>query len=297
MKLILLLLILFSINVIKYDEFKGDVHNSYAEYIFTEYNKEDYIFSVVEGKCNDHYCYGLFLDSNNDDYYLEVVINDIHYNIRNYENKKVYEVCFKLNSDDRNVVIYLYNSSKLEQEKYELKYYDYVDLENDANLLHGENNGCNYSALNEILSPKTFITIIIIASLISIISLSIIVYYVVKKKGIFNKNRNKSDDYEYDFSIKNNDILDEEQEEDDYTDEDNTEEVKEVYDKNPRYQEDIDFDIKPYLIEKGLKTNYQEMDELEKNDVMVYLMLLKHDGIISDEVYNSEVVKLWKKSK
>ena len=74
------------------------------------------------------------------------------------------------------------------------------------------------------------------------------------------------------------------------------EKTEESYEKKLYFEEDVEeFDIKPYLKERGYKEDYLLMDEEEKNQVMVLLMTLKYKGIINEVQYQRECVELWKK--
>ena len=47
------------------------------------------------------------------------------------------------------------------------------------------------------------------------------------------------------------------------------------------------------LQNKGFNTNYKELSNDSKNEIMLELMKMRHLQEITDEEYRSEVIKLW----
>ena len=69
--------------------------------------------------------------------------------------------------------------------------------------------------------------------------------------------------------------------------------VKEVYKKTKNYDFDEVRDISILLQNKGFNTNYKELSNDSKNEIMLELMKMRHLQEITDEEYRSEVIKLW----
>jgi uncharacterized protein YqgQ len=71
---------------------------------------------------------------------------------------------------------------------------------------------------------------------------------------------------------------------------------KEVYHSWGKDEDEMSgFDIKQYLQDHGFVTNYNILDESEKNLIMLELMKLRDQKIITKDDYIIEAGELWKK--
>ena len=130
---------------------------------------------------------------------------------------------------------------------------------------------------------------ILIYVMLGIITLSIIIILILffLKKGFFNKERRKigvikmRELYEEPSSVHSDDefLLDIENDLKDQKDEETKDKIT---------------DIKEYLKSSGFNTNYHELDENEKNQIMLKLMYLKDNSLISLDRYYEETQELWK---
>ena len=322
-KILLFLFVFLSsvLVVITPSDYKENVSKYYDKYIIYEANKANYDFLVVEGICNDELCFGVFLLQEGDKYYVRVFVDEVEYKLRSKNNTEVYAVM--RNEEDIKVCV-IDSDGDTFSEEYLLKYKDKESLLADANVIEGNNLGIEYSSLKKVFKAgDPLVLIISLSILVSVVCLIIIIILFVSKKGLFGQ----ADGVDRAISKLNDDSfsLDDEElhmpEDDDIqtfeeyqdslrpwiikkeqpkkTEEDIKEESveQEVYTKDPHYY-DVDenkYDIKPLLKEKGYDKDYDLMSESEKNDVMLYLMFLLHEGKINDDCYHEEVIKLWKK--
>ena len=170
------------------------------------------------------------------------------------------------------------------------------DLENSANVYHGMNQGIQVSTMSRKYNFTTIaIFAVAILLLIAVVGVVVIIFMKKNKKGIFSEKKEESD-----LVFFGNDVIDIDEKDVEEIEEENTSEdleVKEVYEKKYYFDDDEEnyIDIKPLLIDAGYKTEYKDMTEAEKNEVMIYLMTLRHNGKITEAQYKKESANLWKK--
>ena len=293
--MILVILSAFSSKVEEnYNQYLSNINSAYGEYVIDVTENENYTVAVVQGMCNNTLSYGVFLSSyDNDAYVIKVFIDDKEYSLPT--NSRSDTMVYAVNMPTKITRICVYdNDSGNSTLRWEMELYikDINDLNNNPNLYHGMNEGIEVSTMSRKYNFKTIAIVLVIITLVIISAGLVLVLFMKKnKKGIFKENKD-SDTVVFfenpnDISI-NDDIKEEKVEE---------LEVKEVYEKKYYFDDDEEnyIDIKPLLEEKGYKTDYKILSEAEKNEVMIFLMTLRHDGKISEAQYKKETANLWKK--
>ena len=305
-KLILLFYIpflLFATSAIsdKCEDFEKKVNDYYDSYVLKIYETNNYTFKVVEGICNNKLSYGVCLASIEAKYYdLKIIVNGVEYTLKE-DNRGDY-IAYVILKTDTDISVCVYdnvNGHSTKRYEYKLQYTNKEDLETSSFCVKGNNLGCkDISKLKKDYQIDTTMKIVIIVlSAISLMCIVWILALVIFKKGLFNKEvKNEREVIFFDFNIKEEDDNDLENIEVEAF-ETEGDETKEVYDKKYFYEEETDeeFDVTPYLKEKGYKLDYSLMNEEEKNQAMVLLMTLKYNGTINEFQYKNEVIKLWKK--
>lgn len=301
--LILFILPILSLfpNVVsdKANDFKTKVNDYYDYYVLETYETVNYTFIVAEGICNEELTYALFFASLEANAYDIIInVNDSIYTLE--EDSRGDTVAYVILQKDDETKICIFDNEEVNSTKryeYILKYKSIDDIKNDSNVIKGNNLGTEeISKLKRFTNfGKSALQFVIILVSISFICILWLLYLYIFKKGIFNKTKERTNEVE--FFIYEDDC--EENLEVEVVEEEKVKEEaeKEVYEKKKYYfeEDEIDFDFSPYLKEKGYKEDYSTMTEEEKNQVMLLLMTLKHQGKISDNQYQKEVIKLWKK--
>ena len=293
--MILVILSAFSSKVEEnYNQYLSNINSAYGEYVIDVTENENYTVAVVQGMCNNTLSYGVFLSSyDNDAYVIKVFIDDKEYSLPT--NSRSDTMVYAVNMPTKITRVCVYdNDSGNSTLRWEMELYikDINDLNNNPNLYHGMNEGIEVSTMSRKYNFKTIaIVLVIITAVIISAGLVLVLFMKKNKKGIFKENKD-SDTVVFfenpnDISV-DGDIKEEKVEE---------LEVKEVYEKKYYFDDDEEnyIDIKPLLEEKGYKTDYKILSEAEKNEVMIFLMTLRHDGKISESQYKKETANLWKK--
>ena len=283
----------------KYDEYLSAVNEAYDTYTVDVYENENYTLAVVQGMCNDTLSYGVFLASyESGKYVIKLFIDEKEYSLPQDSRKDT--MVYAVNMPTKETYVCVYDSvgsisTKRLEVKLDVNTVD--DLNNKNTLYHGMNRGVEVSTMSRRYNIKKVLIFISAISLFIIIGGIIIIIFLKKnKKGLFNKENAYQSDIEYfpkDEAVSDSNI----QENDEYEVKDETDEVREVYQKKYYFDDDEEnyINITPLLEEKGYKTNYQDMSEEEKNEVMIYFMTLRHEGKISEAQYKRETSRLWKK--
>ncbi len=282
-----------------YDEFinnSKDIYDNYYEY--TNVKTDKYFYSVVLGVYEGNKYFDVFLyEYDSISYAVRVNIGSDEYNVKSVEDRyySAHGIQFIGKEETK---VYMFNGSS--KKNVNILPNDFSDLSFEA----GNGSGPILTYLDPI-SPanKALITILLVSLFVLFGSACGIGILYVCKVGKFKVPVRKSTNVNSD-AIEIGVV----------TDSDplitNTEEINNVYPKQNSFEhvyevnnssdneerEDIkEVDIESLLLLKGYKTDYNLMSEDEKNDCMVYFMILRKTGQISSEQYQKEVVKLWKK--
>lgn len=282
----------------EYNTYLSNINSAYDSYIIDVTENENYTVAVVQGMCNNNLSYGVFLCAyDNDAYVIKVFIGDKEYSLPT--NTRHDTMVYAVNMPTKPTKVCVYDNDKGNSTvrwEMELSIKSVEDLENSANLYHGMNQGIQVSTMSR---KYNFTTIAIFAVsillLIAVVGVVVIIFMKKNKKGIFSEKKEESD-----LVFFGNDVIDIDEKDVEEIEEENTSEdleVKEVYEKKYYFDDDEEnyIDIKPLLIDAGYKTEYKDMTEAEKNEVMIYLMTLRHNGKITEAQYKKESANLWKK--
>ena len=283
----------------KYDEYLSGVNEAYDTYTIDVYENENYTLAVVQGMCNDTLSYGVFLASyESGKYVIKLFIDEKEYSLPQDSRKDTMVYAVNMPTKDTYVCVYdSVGSISTKRLEVKLDVNTVNDLNNKNTIYHGMNRGVEVSTMSRRYNIKKVLIFISAISLFIIIGGIIIIIFLKKNKnGLFNKETAYQSDIEYfpkDEAVSDSNI----QENDEYEVKDETADVREVYQKKYYFDDDEEnyIDITPLLEEKGYKTNYQDMSEEEKNEVMIYFMTLRHEGKISEAQYKRETSRLWKK--
>lgn len=278
----------------KYDKYLSTINEAYDTYTIDVYEKENYTLAVVQGICNDSLAYGVFLSSyESGAYVIKLFVDKKEYKLE--EDSRKDTMIYAVDMPQKEAYICVYDSvgntsTKRQEVKLDIK--TVADLNAKTNLYHGMNRGIELSTMSRRYNVRIILIFISAVSAIIIVAGLVIIFFLKKsQKGLFNKENAYKSDIEYFPKLEDTNIINDKNE--------NKEdlEVKEVYQKKYYFDDDEEsfIDIEPLLLSKNYKTNYQEMTEEEKNEVMIYLMTLRHDGKISEAQYKRETSKLWKK--
>ena len=285
----------------EYNTYLSNINSAYDSYIIAVTENENYTVAVVQGMCNNNLSYGVFLCAyDNDAYVIKVFIGDKEYSLPT--NSRHDTMVYAVNMPTKPTKVCVYDNDKGNSTvrwEMELSIKSIEDLNNSANVYHGMNQGIQVSTMSRKYNFKTIaIFAVAILLLIAVVGVVVIIFMKKNKKGIFSEN--KEDNTVVFFGNDAINIKDEEVNTSEEIKEDNNFEdfeVKEVYEKKYYFDDDEEnyIDIKPLLIDAGYKTEYKDMTEAEKNEVMIYLMTLRHNGKITEAQYKKESANLWKK--
>ena len=277
-------------------------YNSYATEL--EYETNGYSILVLVGDYEAKVSYSIFFelkDADNYKLYIKQASQEGYYpSVNSKGGSTVYNLSstevITIEIHQENVPTYLYELKPLDINNYQETYKD--------KIIQGNNLGFSeIEDLNNKDSKTPKLTIILSSVFLGIILISITILLIMfaLKKGIFNQEvldkefeeehniRNQINDYLSNLDEENIEVEAEEIK----SDQTNNQETKEVYKKYNNYDFDEARDIAFLLQEKGYNTNYSELSNDEKNNVMLELMKMRHMKEITDEEYRSEVIKLW----
>lgn len=304
MKQLLLWIILSSIllpAIPFFNEFDIQVESGYAQYVvLDDYETPDFRIKIVLGVYNDQVTYGVAMYSADARRHnLVIEINDKAYQIRanqrgdasapaiSYEEATTFFVF-----DEKGNARYTNDIEVMTKMEFLAAYRD---------TLLGQDTGYSLTPLQRIITLSGAAILTIVFAGVALIFGGIILYLFVTKKGMFDpehKLRNVLNFKDYtEMMLKNNmdDLRNIE------TDE-SIEEIPSNQSINPNaqlreYDEEIEatFDVKAYLAGKGYNTDYANATDEEKNDIMLELMKMRDFNDISKEIYQKEVIELWRK--
>lgn len=284
----------------KYDEYLSGINEAYDKYTIDVYENENYTLAIVQGICNDTLSYGVFLASyQSGAYVIKLFIDEKEYSLPQDSRKDTMVYAVNMPAKETYVCVYD-NLGAISTKRLEVKLdVGSIDDLNDKNTLyHGMNRGVEVSTMARRYNVKKVLVFISAISFFIIVAGVIIIIFLKKnKKGLFNKDNIYQSDIEYFPKEQSKEEKSYNQENDGYEIKEDTNEVKEVYQKKYYFDDDEEeyIDIVPLLEAKGYKTNYKDMSEEEKNEVMIFFMTLRYEGKISEAQYKRETSRLWKK--
>lgn len=292
-----------NLNVSTYEEsFINQVDNDYEYYEqFDEYSNSEYSLLVFKGIFNNKPSYAVKLSMDNPKaYYVLLEANDASYKVPFDDDgnstaiaiESVYNIHLSIYNKDDKKEDYNVNLGRFVKDQFDL-----------TNASTGKGEGKEFTSLTAYIPKVSFFdTFIIVLSSVIVISLVLLLFLFIKKKGMFNKNKRA----EGIVSIKEilrqetNDIVDNDYLKDFTYNKDTDNDVK--LDDNICLENELNKensekikDIKAYLNDKGYITDYSVLSEEEKNNIMIELMKLKEKGMISLDDYYEESAELWKK--
>ncbi len=320
MKLLMIVIISFLLGATPASESKEDylneVDKAYSEYSYQEYSNEYYDIIIVEGIINGKVHQGIF--------FFNDVARSYNVYLINPNNKRLYypkvtsrgdvSVVSLILDKDINYEITIFNKDFIQQSTFfEFTMEPKTVEEVKGSATHvGEDNGATSISLKLLKKPfniQADWVQLLIAIAIGLIGICVfvIVYYKKRGKGMFaieNKTENIFnfrefiDSNNFDENISDTNSVHEKylgREHAPDLDEDPTKETYKRYYRNVE-EEYSGYDIKGYLISKNLSTEFSGLDSIEKNRIMLELMTLKNKGIITNDDYLEETMKLWKES-
>lgn len=306
----------------KKEEFENNAFNAYDYYdIIKDECVNGYVYEIIIGKYKKDLYYDIFLYNETSNYVPRIEINGIENSIPalDDEGNIYFSTSFLTNPKNSTIIVYLFDGiSKQSIVSIPTDYSGHM-----SNF--GNSKGVIVSYPEPIEVPdKSLVLILSISICVIFIALTGIgIFYIIKvgkKKAIpmgYQKNLphvdkdsvevlyrqfnpNNYEDIKIDVSV--GDSLEETDIKADEVSEVIRDEETSVYDKSPKYSDEVtneekinEVNIESLLMMKGYKTDYSQMTESERNDVMVYLMVLRKTGQISYDQYSKEVIKLWKK--
>lgn len=281
----------------KYDEFISNIYEYYESYDIQYEEKENYTLAVIEGICNNELTFGVFFGSiESGAYSVRVIIDEKEYSLPKDNRNDTIAYCVKHPSEVTTIEVYDTSvedgNSRCE---ISLKYESITTYRYVSSVSIGKNSGCSLTKLSREYKFSTIVTVAVCICL-AVIGISVITIFYLKKtkKGIFNPENKHHTDFSF-FEKEEENEDDNEVIEVENTNVTVEENPQEIYNKVRYFDDDDDFDIKPFLSKKGYKTEYNEMTEEEKNETMIYLMTLRHLGKITEKQCREEEIKLWKK--
>lgn len=283
----------------KLDEFLSNINTAYDKYNVQIEEKQNFTVAVVQGICNGNLSCGVFLSSYEPGAYMVKIFVDGKEYILSTDSRKD-TLVYSVSIPNKETFVCVYDkvgNASTKRWEMKLSVHSEADLNNLGNINVGMNQGVEISAMTRQYSLQSVIIFIIsISAFIVLVGILIIVFLKKNKKGIFSEE-NKENDLHFFEKYQEDD-----NDEDEYTREDNIvlkdDEVKEVYEKRAYYDidnDDNDIDVKDLLRENNYRTDYQFMNEEEKNLVMLFLMKLRYEGKITENQYKEETNKLWRK--
>ena len=292
------------VRSVEEETFYNNCYNAYNSYsIELDYDSEYYGLLILVGEYESNVSYSVFFEQNEENNYkLFITVGDNNGYYPSTDLKggcSVYDLkstsVIKIEVYQESVAKYYYELNAKTNNDYQETYKDKIILGNNKGFksIDDKNNESKET------TPLVFILSIIFTVLITGSIIVLLVFYS-RKKGFFNQeylDKEFKDEHEMRETIK------------DYIsrfDEDNIEveaievkfetkeePVKEVYTKTKNYDFDEVRDISILLQNKGFNTNYKELSNDSKNEIMLELMKMRHLQEITDEEYRSEVIKLW----
>ena len=305
MKFILLtifsfLIVLTPIQVNK-DTFKTEVNNGYNTYCeILEKDTEAYSLNIVIGEYNETIYYSfVFTSSVPNEYDVIIKLEDDNVNYISEEDSRGDSIVYFLEASQEMDLVVLKENNEVFS--YDLNAHNMDTYSNTykSNVIQGNNEGLLQTNIKgNGTSNSVFIVSIVFASIILVCVIVMIIFYI-SKKGLFNKDnleKTLKDDPYYNMFTSGKQNIEVENERNVFeveAEEIIDEPVKDVYEKNMKYDFDEERDISELLKQKGFDTNYSSLSTDDKNKIMLELMKMKEFNEITNEEYRAEVIKLW----
>ncbi len=286
------------------EAFYNNCYNAYNTYATElDYETNNYSILILVGDYDSNVSYSVFFEQNElNNYKLFITVGDNKGYYPSTDLKggcSVYDLkstsVIKIEVHQENTPTYYYELKTITNVDYQETYKDKVIIGNNKGFkaIDDKNNESKET------TPLVF-TLSIVFTVVIVGSIIVLLVFYSRKKGLFNQeniDKEFKDEHEMRETIK------------DYIsrfDEDNIEveakevkfevkeePVKEVYKKTKNYDFDEVRDVSLLLQNKGFNTNYKELSNDSKNEIMLELMKMRHLQEITDEEYRSEVIKLW----
>lgn len=278
-----------------------NAYNTYAKEL--DYETNNYSILILVGDYDSNVSYSVFFEQeeeNNYKLFITVGDNKGYYPTTDLKGGcSVYDLkstsVIKIEVHQENTITYYYELKTITNVDYQETYKDKVIIGNNKGFkaIDDKNNESKET------TPLVF-TLSIVFTVVIVGSIIVLLVFYSSKKGLFNQeniDKEFKDEHEMRETIKDyisrfdEDNIEVEAEEVKF--EVKEEPVKEVYKKTKNYDFDEVRDISLLLQNKGINTNYKELSNDSKNEIMLELMKMRHLQEITDEEYRSEVIKLW----
>lgn len=286
------------------EAFYNNCYNAYNTYATElDYETNNYSILILVGDYDSNVSYSVFFEQeevNNYKLFITVGDNKGYYPSTDLKGGcSVYDLkstsVIKIEVHQENASIYYYELKPITYADYQETYKDKVIIGNNKGFkaIDDKNNESKET------TPLVF-TLSIVFTVVIVGSIIVLLVFYSRKKGLFNQeniDKEFKDEHEMRETIKDyisrfdEDNIEVEAEEVKF--EVKEEPVKEVYKKTKNYDFDEVRDISLLLQNKGFNTNYKELSNDSKNEIMLELMKMRHLQEITDEEYRSEVIKLW----
>lgn len=292
---------------ISLEEFEQNVDNAYYAYDYKLIEHNEYFSMViVEGIHNDELAYGVyFYNQTSGTLKLHIMQNEIYYKLDSDKRNDVVVVAF-LPKDAATLSFIVSDQLDRTYYQFEVILRDKTLVLTQADLVFGSNETTQVTKLSRVASTELTIAIIIGLGSIIVLCLTVLTLWWAGRKGMFKKETRTQDlflfgqHYTQLPSREEDSLVNQYFEKMNLEEDDQTKDIG-VYNKPyySRYEEELqtnNFDVEGYLLDKGFSTNYNILQEEEKNGVMLELMKLRESKKLSNEQYQEEVIKLWMKS-
>lgn len=290
----------------KQNEFLEEVEYNYVCYnIFDSIDTNEYSILIVKGIYNIKAAYGIsFISIEEGEYHCVLESSSESYLLT---EKGISAKCLALDAST-SYILRIYNKDNKEvktSDRIVLNKFSPTDYDKSASdVVNGLGKGMVFTSLVPYKTNLPFFKVLIyvMSGIIVIISIIIIVM-AINKRGMFNAEKRKEG------VIKMRDLL--EQDTNDLKETDLFKDYVPIEEKNvevipesQKYNKEDDSDelvsskiadIKAYLHDLGFVTEYNSLDEDDKNKIMLELIKLKNEGSITLKAYYEETYQLWKK--
>ncbi len=277
-----------------FEEFENNIINGYEQYleIVDENNSNDkFTLKIYQGINDGYESYAIVFKSvENDKYQIILNIDEQYYELSKNDEGYQYAYAIKSTSiifikiiDEKGTEVEFNGTRKLNK---------FTIEEGDLRYQNGNNQKKEFTSLNVYKKTIPFFTAILISSVSIIVMCGAgVLILFIRRKGMFNKKVRSEG------IINIADLINQAKEKEeidilaDYKPVETIENNEEiVIEEKEEY-----IDLNAYLNDKGYLLDYSLLSEEEKNKLMVELMILKNSGKISEDTYNKETCKLWKK--
>lgn len=285
------------------NQFNSSINDGYQKYeVMEEKSNIYYTFKLIRGINNNKMYFGAFLfNEDSKSHKLAMIIDETQYSLPQTSRGDYVIPAMKLEDD---VIIRILDELNNERARYTINKITVEEFNNKTTgIINGLNKGLSETKSNLNLNFMTLI--VYIFGGIIIVFGGILVYMIIAKKGLFNENKRKSEVFnfrEYVEKMTGQNTMDENIV---LSDEDinevrnpQVEEEAQIVNMYPYQREydddDEEVDVKKLLQNRGFNTDYQVLNENEKNMIMLELMKMRDLHEITREQYQKEIISLWK---